>query len=258
MAPAVYRQGIELMVEGNYPGAVAAFAEVERDYADHPLYRDACFKLGTAYYMAERFDSSAYYFDLASESNKASLVENAFFNLGLALEKHGDLTPAARAFWSLAIRFPLSERFERSLMRTAYSLERAGELEEAVRIYRGLLNYAEERETAAEAVYWTGESFSEMGDHLRAAVEFLRVGHMFPGEAAWAGTACFRAGNECEAAGLTDHAAAIYEQNVRRFGKGTDWGRASAERLAELRGENEVEEPPVPPEDSPSGREEDL
>jgi tetratricopeptide (TPR) repeat protein len=256
LAQAIYRQGIDRMVEGDYPGAAEAFMTIERDYPDHELYRDACFKLGTAYYMAGDYDSSAEYFAIASESNKASLVENAFFNLGLALEKQGDLARAARAFWSLAVRFPLSERFDRSLMRTAYALERAGEPKEAIRIYKGLLNYAEDRETAAEAVYWIGESFSEMGDHARAAVEFLRVGHLFPGEAAWAGTACYRAGVECEAAGLTDHAIAIYGENVRRFGKDTDWGKASGERLAELTRGGEPEEPPVEGGEQPSGREE--
>jgi TolA-binding protein len=234
LAQAVYRRGIEYMVEADYRSGVEAFSVIERDYPDHDLYRDACFKLGTAYYMAGSYDSSAIYFELATESEKASLVENAFFNLGLALEKHGDLKRAARAFWSLVVRFPLSERFERSLMRSAYALERAGEPGEAIRIYKGLLNYAGDQETAAEALYWMGESFSEMGDHLRAAVEFMRVGHEFPGEAAWAGTAWFRAGAECEAAGLTDHAVAIYERTVSRFGKRTDWGKASAERLIEI------------------------
>ncbi|MFH1312029.1 MAG: tetratricopeptide repeat protein [Candidatus Eisenbacteria bacterium] len=231
LAEAIYRKGIEYLVAADYRNAVETFSVIERDYPDHDLYRDACFKLGTAYYMSEGYDSSAIYFELATESREASLVENAFFNLGLAREKYGDLEGAARAFWSVAVRFPLSERFERSLMRTAYSLQRAGKPAEALPIYKGILNYAGDRETAAEALYWMGESFSEMGDHLRAAVEFMRVGHEFPGEAAWAGTSWFRAGNECEAAGLTDHAVAIYERTVSRFGKRTDWGKASAERL---------------------------
>jgi TolA-binding protein len=233
----MYRKGVHQMVEGDYVGAVQTFRSIRRDYPEHDLYHDTCFKLGTAYYMLERYDSSAVFFNLASESKKASLVENGLFNLGLALEKHRDLKRAASAFWMLAMRFPLSERFERSLMRSAYALERIGELEEGVRVYKGLLDYAREPETAAEAMYWMGESFSEMGEHLRAAVEFLRVGYMFPREAAWAGTASYRAGVECEKIGLVTHAATIYEQNVARFGSGSDWGSASKERLIELQGD---------------------
>jgi TolA-binding protein len=86
----------------------------------------------------------------------------------------------------------------------------------------------------AETRYWMGESFSEMGDHLRAACEFLRIGYLYPKEGQWAGTASYMAGAECEKAGLTDHAAAIYRQNVRKFGKTSDWGKASDERLTEL------------------------
>jgi TolA-binding protein len=235
LAETVYRKGVHHMVEGEHARAVRAFRLIEQDYRQHDLYHDACFKLGTAYYMMGRYDSSAVYFRIASQSEKASLVENAFFNLGLALEKHGDLASGARAFWSLAMRFPMSERFERSLMRCAYAHERIGRLKEGARVYKGLLHYAQDPETAAEAMYWMGETFSEMGKHLNSAVEFLRVGHMFPEETAWAGTARYRAGVECEKIGLIGHAATIYEQNVARFGTETDWGNASEERLTLLR-----------------------
>ena len=50
----------------------------------------------------------------------------------------------------------------------------------------------------------------------------------------WTGTSAFRAGLECEKAGFTDHAVRIYRDNVRRFGTGTDWGKASEERLIEI------------------------
>jgi hypothetical protein len=83
-------------------------------------------------------------------------------------------------------------------------------------------------------MYWIGESFSEMDQPLRAACEFLKVAYVFTQGGAWAGTAAFRAGMECEKAGLDDHALVIYRDNVKRFGTESDWGRASQERLGEL------------------------
>jgi tetratricopeptide (TPR) repeat protein len=242
----IYRRGIHRVVGRDFGGGIADFKWVED--ASPPsegsgLYYDACFKLGTAYYMIEKYDSSSAYFLTASHSDDGSLAENALFNGGLALEEAGELEAAADAFWRLAMRFPFSERFERSLMRSAYALERSGRHAEAVRIYQGVLRYAGTSEAAAEAMYWTGESYSGMGDHVRAAVEFLRAAHLFPQEAAWAGTAAFQAGIECEMAGLIDHAILIYTENVRRFGHGTDWGGASRDRLTELQAEAQGEQP---------------
>jgi tetratricopeptide (TPR) repeat protein len=239
----LYRRGVYRMVERDFTGAIADLRLIEQAGEGSDLYHDACFKLGTAYYVTERYDSSAAYFMMASGASKVSLVENALFNGGLALEKAGNLEAAAEAFWKLATMFPLSERFERSLMRSAYALERSGDGGRAVRRYRGLLQYAGTGETAAEATYWIGESYSAVGDHLRAAVEFLRVAHLFPQEAAWAGTAAFQAGIECERAGLVHHATIVYRENVRRFGDGTDWGSASQERLAELEAESQRGQP---------------
>jgi TolA-binding protein len=222
------------MVEGEHSQALLDFLRLEKEYPETDLYFDTLFKLGTVYYMLENYDSSATYFNMVTSAEKASLVENAYFNLGLALEEAGLAREASRAFLSLAVRFPFSERFERALLRAAYTLEQAGWPVEAIPIYRALLQYAEDPETAAETMYWIGESYSEADDPLRAACEFLRVVHLFEGGGPWVGTAGFRAGMECEKAGLTDHALIVYRENVRKFGTDTDWGRASQERLDEL------------------------
>jgi TolA-binding protein len=234
LAYGLYRKGIHHMVEGDHAAALMAFARVEEGYPNSDLYFDTLLKLGTAYYMLEKYDSSAAYFENAAGAEEASIAENACFNLGLALEEAGRLEEASAAFRRLAIRFPFSERFDRSLMRCAYTLQQAGRPDEAIDVYRDLIQYAEAPDTAAEAMYWIGESFAEMGEPARAACEFLRVVHLFPDGGPWAGTAAFRAGMECERAGLIDHALIVYRENVRRFGTGTDWGRASGERIDEL------------------------
>jgi TolA-binding protein len=205
--------------------------------------------------MNERYDSSAFYFDIASRSEKVSLVENALFNGGLALDKYGDLDGAASVLLRLGLRFPLSQRFERSLMRVAYAHERGGRFREAISMYEDLLQYTTSSEAAAEARYWIGESYAGMGRHLRAALEFLRCAHLYPQEAAWAGTAAFQAGVECERAGLIDHAVIVYRENVRRFGTGTDWGDASRERLDILEAAEELPGPEgTPPEADVDGQ----
>jgi TolA-binding protein len=247
VADALYKKGVHLLVKSDYLGATGAFKRIERDYPGSALYYDACFKLGTAYYMNEIYDSSAFYFNIASRSDKPSLVENALFNGGLALDKYGDLDGAAETLRQLALRFPLSQRFERSLMRVAYARERSGRFRDAIKMYENLLHYTVTSEAAAEAHYWIGEAYAGLGEHLRAAVEFLRCAHLYPQEAAWAGTAAFQAGIECERAGLVDHAFIVYRENVRRFGTGSDWGGASAERLAELEAAQRKTVPEGPP-----------
>ena len=52
-----------------------------------------------------------------------------------------------------------------------------------------------------------------------------------------------------EAVGLIDQAVAIYEENISRFGKRTDWGKASAERLIEIMAPDPAPESPLHEED---------
>jgi len=206
------------------------------DHWRSDLYRDACFKMGSTYYLMEKYDSSSVYFALAALADKPALVRDALFNRGLALEEIGVFSLAGDVYRTLATRFPLSDQFERALVRRGYCLQSDGRPAEAVAAYKSCLRYADSAETQAETMYWIGESLSALGDHGQAACEFLRVGFVHPSQQAWAGTAAFMAGVECEKAGLADHAITIYRQNVRKFGKTSDWGKASDERLAELLG----------------------
>ena len=104
-------------------------------------------------------------------------------------------------------------------------------------IYKTLLKYAGSPATRAEANFWLGECLAEAGLHGEAALEFLRTGYLYPGEEAWAGTALYRAGMECQSAGLRDAAKLIYEENVSTFGRESTWGAASYEKLEEIDGE---------------------
>jgi tetratricopeptide (TPR) repeat protein len=229
-----YDRGVGLIIDGNYPGARDVFGEIVRTWPTSDLYRDACFKLGSVYYLMKMYDSSGTYFGLAALSEKPSLVRDALFNRGLALEEAGGLSAAAEAYGALAVRFPLSEHFGRAITRCGFCLQSLGRSADAAAWYAGALRYAAGSEAQAETRYWIAEATAESGDHRRAACEFLRTAYLYPKEEAWAGTAAFNAGAECEAAGLRDHAVTIYRQNVNRFGKASDWGKASAERLAEL------------------------
>ncbi|HVP58419.1 MAG TPA: tetratricopeptide repeat protein [bacterium] len=234
MADIIYRRGVQLLMKADYPGAEKTFSRLVTDYPTSPIFSDACFKLGSAYYMMKQYDSSATYFGRAVEVGKASLARDALFNWSLALEQTGHFREAATACYQLAVEFPFSEQFERALVRTGYCLQSAGLPGEAIMIYNAVLKYAASAETMAETRYWIAESYAQQGDHLRAACEFLRTAYLYPKEGQWAGTASFTAGDECEKAGLVDHAITIYRQNVRKYGKTSQWGKASDDRLAEL------------------------
>jgi tetratricopeptide (TPR) repeat protein len=237
LAEAVYRKGISFLQDKAHEEAKQTFLIMKDHFPASRLYPDVCFKLGTTCYLMEAYDSSAVFFRLAAEQGRATLLEDALFNLGLALEQGGDLAAASEAFLELAQRFPLSDKFERALMRGGYCLEENGFPMEARDVYKTLLEYARSPGTRAEANYWLGECLARAGGHVEAALEFMRTGFLYPGEEAWAGTARYRAGMECEGAGLMDAAKLIYEENVRTFGRESDWGRASYERLSELLGE---------------------
>jgi len=237
LAEAVYRKGVSFLLDKANEQAKQTFLIMKSHFPDSRLYPDVCFKLGTTYYLMEAYDSSAVFFRLAAEEDKVTLLEDALFNLGLALEESGDLSAASGAFFELAARFPFSARFERALMRGGYCLEKNERPMEARDVYRILLKYALDPETRAEGNFWLGECLARAGYHVEAALEFMRTGFFYPGEEAWAGTARYRAGMECESAGLPDAAKLIYMENVSVFGRESTWGKASYEKLAELVGE---------------------
>ena len=230
----LYRRGVRSLVEGDYPRAKSAFAEIVNEFRGSDLYGDAAFKLGSTYYLTEQYDSSAAFFGLASTAAQPSLARDALFNWGLALEETGAFGEAADAYARLALRFPWSDEFDRALIRRGYCLQSEGRPDQAVDVYRAVLRYVTSEESCAEAGYWIGESFAQSGDRPRAACEFLRTAFLYPKQEAWAGTSAYQAGEECEKAGWPDYAIKIYKSNVRRFGKTSDWGRASQGRLDEL------------------------
>lgn len=234
LAEAVYRKGVSFLLDEANEEAKQTFLIMDEYFPESNLRPDVHFKLGTTCYLMEAYDSSAVFFRLAAGGGKVELEEDALFNLGLALEESGDLAGASEAFYELAVRFPFSEKFERALMRSAYCLEKNDLPMEARDIYKTLLAYAEGSETRAEANFWLGECLAKAGYHVEAALEFIRTGYLYPGEEAWAGTARYRAGMECESAGLGDAAELIYGENVRTFGRESTWGAASYERLREL------------------------
>ena|GEM_PF-2969078 len=237
LADAVYRKGISFLLEKAGEEAKQNFLIMKEYFPESRLRPDVYFKLGTTYYITEAYDSSAAHFRMAADQGNVTLRQDALFNLGLALEESGDLAGASGAFYELAAGFPFSERFERALMRSAYCLEKNGLPLEARDIYKTLLEYAAGPETRAEANFWLGECLAEAGLHGEAALEFLRTGHLYPGEEAWAGTALYRAGMECQSAGLRAAAKLIYERNVSTFGLESTWGAASYEKLTEIVGE---------------------
>ena len=238
LAEAVYRKGVSFLLEKANPQAKQTFLMMKEHFPESQLYPDVCFKLGTTCYLVGSYDSSATFFRMAVREGKVALLEDALFNLGLALEETGDLTAASEAFYELARRFPLAARFDRALMRSAYCLEKSGAPLEAGNLYRTLLKYARPHETRAEANFWLGECLSKAGHHVEAALEFMRTGHLYPGQEAWAGTARYRAGMECESAGLMNAARLVYDENVRAFGRESTWGKASHERLSSLGAED--------------------
>ena len=231
----LYKKATALLLRKRYDDAketllnVYSLCEEQGD-----LLYDVCFKLGATYYFLGDFDSSAFYFEVAAGSPKAGLRQDAIFNRGLALEDGGHLIRASHTFHSYATRYPLCDRFERALVRSAYTLEKAGRFEDAIRIYRSVARYSDSDQTKAEAYYWIGECLSQLGRHLDSAVAFLRVGFEFPGESAWAGTARYRAGLESEKCDLRHAARKIYEENVKLYGRSSPWGQASYERLLEI------------------------
>lgn len=216
-----YRPGIELLLPIVRKGK-------------GPLYYQSCFRLGSAYYMTGAYDSAGYYFEIASSIDDPRISRDALFNAGLSYESAGQSEKALENFWKCAIRFPLGEQFDRSLLRSGFALEELGRHKAAIDIYRAVVGYSMSRQTKAEAQYWLAQCFAVSGQHQRSVVEYLRCFYLFGDQEAWAATCAFEAGVECETLGWFEEAGLIYKAIIARYGESTEWGRSSRLRLDRL------------------------
>jgi TolA-binding protein len=161
------------------------------------------------------------------------LAREAYFNLGLSLEKQEKWEQAADTYRTLLARFPEYEGRDRVAVKVGYALQEAGRYEEAIAAYEAARPGATP-EVGAEVQYWTAECLARLKDFDRAIVAFLRVGYLFPEQTMWAATSDLRAADLYVRTGKTDEARALYRRVIERYGAGSQWGAIAGEELESL------------------------
>ncbi len=229
---AQYGLGMYHFSTGNYAASIPIFEQVARNYGGQEISRLAYFRLGTALFSEQQFEQAAVAYQRLAQQDAELKYPDAHFNLALAQEKAEKWTEAMTSYRRFTDKLPRHELAGRAYFKIGYCLFESGKYREAVDALRFSLDKVT-GDDKAEAQYWLGEAYFNLGDYKTAAIELLKVPYQYPTamEGMWAVTADFKAGVAHEKMGQFVEATRLYNKIIDKHGRDSQWGRAAKERL---------------------------
>jgi len=238
---ALYHIGLARYLGGDIPKAVEAFSSLLEEYPESEYVPDTCMKLGNIYYSSRKLaDALQYYRRIFSSSDPGPLAADAMWNAILSYETLGLFEDALNLCRELMERFPGYEKVPRIKFKIGFFLMELGKYRDAIAQFERCLVGAN-GETEAEVRFHIAECYFNLGDYSRAVSTYLKVAYMNRDQMLWAVTAEYKAGMTYERMGKFEEAKKLYKRMVAYYGAQSEWGRAAAERLAELKGSPEAD-----------------
>jgi len=230
-----YGVGMYYFSIGDYPASIPIFERVTLGFPGQEITRRAYFRLGSALFNEQRFEEAAQSYQKLIDSDDQMNYPDAHFNYGLSLEKANLWTDAASAYRRFVEKFPTHELAGRAHFKIGYCLFEDGKYREAVDALRFSMDKTQDADKA-EAQYWLGEAYFNLGDYQSAAIEFLKVSFHYPDamDGMWAVTADLKAALAHEKMGEYIEATRLYQKILEKYGRDSQWGKAARERLDQM------------------------
>lgn len=229
-------------------GAVEAFLEAKRvDEARAELERLAslCPRCGTTERAQLRlgnflagqglYAGAVGYLAEAARCPDRLIASHALENLAVCYEKLSRWEKAAETWAELSERFPDAPKAAEARLSAARCTMEAGDPNGAISAYRRALPYLDD-EGRARAYFWSGDCYGRMGRYDAAVVEYLKVPYLVPEEPLWAVTARLKAAEAYGKLGKASEARKIYQEVLKKYGPGSNWGRIATQALKEISG----------------------
>lgn len=228
MDRAYYHWALVPFLQEESDTALARFRMYINRFPEGEFFHKAYFKIATAYYLQQRFDSAAYFYGVASSDKE--LRQDALQNQLVCKKKAGywrDVVGIAEALLPSAT----AEEEPDLWFDIGYGYLRSGKAGVAV----DYLTRAVRLQSNPEYHYWLAEAYLTKGDFLRSLWQYQKVVDLFPEDEMWMPTAQYKTGIVFEFLDEFDQARKVYEAIIRTRGTGDTWSREAQQRLEELR-----------------------
>ena len=237
IAAALWQQNQDAPSEEAAAAALHAQLGFLTNHPDSPLAVAVHLRLGNYYYGLGRPLQAAGSFKRALSTQSATETEKqqAVWMLVKSYQKASQHDEAHRTLRRLLSEFP--EHPERPLaeLELGIILGQKGQDQAAIAQFEKVLEWAE-GEQAAEALYYIGESYRNMGQYREAIHNYYRVSYYgATASANWITTADYKRGECHEFLGEPETAIRAWERIVRREGTTNPFGVEAQKRIDLLR-----------------------
>ncbi len=232
---AFFWRGVSNLKQEDLDAAEADFMVV-LESGDQKLINQANMKLGTLNFSREKYQQSLkYYFDVIENDESGELALDAATNFAYVCKTIEEWQKAVAAYEIILERWGDSGLEANTLFDIAFCHFRDKRFPDALEMFRKALPILSDRELAAEAQYWIGESLYNMADYDKAIAEFLKVSYNYGDLVHWAATAELKAGEAYTKDEQTDKAIRIYERIISKYGEISQWGKEAQFRISSLK-----------------------
>jgi TolA-binding protein len=172
---------------GNYGEAISRYSTVVSAYPDSEYAGQSQFKKALCYELQENYDQACEeYVKLTYIYPDHALVADATIRLGNYYYKQKSYKVSGRIFYQFHKKNPTHKLAPEALFLSAQCEYKQATYKEAAALFSQVIEtYPDEKELRAEAMYWLGDSQTQLGDFARAYQTLKKLTWDYP-DSKWA------------------------------------------------------------------------
>lgn len=194
--------------------------------SDLHLRNQALLKLGTISFSKEQFQQSLdYYYTVIRDDKTGLLALDAAKNFAIVCKTIEEWQKAINAYNIILEKGGEGKLEGETIFNIAYCQFRDRQYNDAIPMFERAITLLDDREMKAEAQFWIGESYANLGQYDRAATEYLKVGYYYPDMVQFVATAEIKLSDAYIKQGRIEAAKGVLERIINKYGRTSDWGR---------------------------------
>ena len=191
--------------------------EAKKDGAEKTgWFAEGLLKLGEAYYQIREDGNAVATLKRIPETASSTILEEAAFLSGKALQRSGNRIEAVQAFENLIRKYPKGAFAAKAAFRIADMAEGDGDTLKARELYRIFYAYFPKNNLADDALWKEGWLTYLEKDYKGASTLFQKLLAEYP-SSEFADTVTYWAGRAAEKAGLTDDSVGHYTRVINNY-----------------------------------------
>lgn len=231
---AYFWRGVNSLENRDIDDAYEDFQQASRS-SDINLRNEAYLKLGTINFSRENYQQALdHYFTVIRDDKTGSLALDAARNFAIVCKTIKEWQKAIDAYNIILERGGEGQLEGETIFDIAFCYYRDRQYENAIPMFERAIGLLDDRETKAEAQYWIGESYANLGQYDRAATEYLKVGYYYPDLVQFVATSELKLSEAYIRQGRVDAARSVLERIINRYGRDSDWGRQAVLILEQI------------------------